>query len=104
MRGGGPEQQQWKDSSVPSAASANCPGLQVGGLGGGGGAGRHHQHLDQSLKALPWPWQDSCPQLGAGKGVGGYSSHRGNKFHRKWLNWYLMVDWGLGGGAEWGLF
>lgn len=31
MRGGSPEQQQWKDSSVPSAASANCPGLQVGG-------------------------------------------------------------------------
>lgn len=104
MRGGGPEQQQWKDSSVPSAASANCPGLQVGGLGGGGGAGRHYQHLDQSLKDLPWPWQQSCPQLGAGKGIAGYSSHRGNKFHRKWLNWYLMVDWGLGGGAEWGLF
>ena len=95
----------------PGVTSANCPGLQVcvfwGSVGGRLGGGDADREASPTLRLVPghplWPYSTTAPSWVQGKALEATAPTDGSRFQRKRLNRCLMLDWALGGGAEWGL-
>ena len=94
---------QWKpqDRIVPGCDKCQLPraaGVCVLGV----------REASPTLRLVPghplWPYSTTAPSWVQGKALEATAPTDGSRFQRKRLNRCLMLDWALGGGAEWGLF
>ena len=105
---------QWKpqDRSVPGRDKCQLPraaGVCVLGVEGGRlGGGDVDREASPTLRLVPghprWPYSTTAPSWVQGKALEATAPTDGSRVQRKQFNWCLMLDWALGGGAEWGLF
>ena len=90
----------------PTAQGCRC--VCWGSVGGRLGGGDADREASPTLRLVPghprWPYSTTAPSWVQGKALEATAPTDGSRFQRKRLNWCLMLDWALGGGAEWGLF